>query len=519
MLVMELIITYLEQIKAIYHDGYNPVNIKEEPFSIMMKNKSLEDYGFKLDGNLIENEKIFHLAVKANKIGAFHFFINKEEMEKEALIPAIEKLKEIEIVDEASAKKKVQKLLKALKAITTYFALVSLYEESFFSNDLLKSIMGEGLIYFNAEAKKKTHRLPKVHPHKEKEAKNPINLGETFSKNKFHFLTILVDALLLSATISEAILSFKQENTGFGIAMLAFAAISLVLITVTFASYLKKHPFKDIRFLLSCVVDIIGLGLGCALFIGFYYMSINNKSTEGLPSLGELIGIGLAIAFAVNALCVGIVCLVFKIMQVVIGKKEGTPVQKKPIAPIPVKKEQPVKQEKPVKQPKPAPAPASKTQPVIKEKPVKGSFKQRLDIAFSCGSLNMIGALVLAMFAAIFLFQGVYSFASKDIATFVPMIVFGCLFLVGVAATLFASYKHSKATLLTYGLSMFFSLIGILLGSLVYLVMFTIVNYGGEPSLALGANYGIGLGITFGGAVILTLPIYLLGSIFRKPVQ
>ena len=509
---MELVITYLDKVKATYTEAYNSINIKEEPFSLMGKNRSLEDYGFKLDGNDIEIEKIFHFAVKASQIGDFHFFINKDEMEKEALIAEISKLKEVGVQDVASAKKKIQKLLKAFKGITIYFALVNLYEESYFNDELLKSIMGEGFIYFNAVAKKKVHRLPKTQQEKEHGERIPIHLGEILSKNRFHFLTILVDGLLLSATIAEAILSFYQDNAGFAIAMLAFAAISLTLITVTFVSYLRKHPMKDMRFLISCIVDVIGLGLGCALFIGFYYMSINNKSTEGLPSLGALIGMGAAIAFGVNLLCVAVACLILKFVQYIKAKNEGK-ILEKPAKPAVIKQEKPQKQPKPVK----APAPAVKAQTVIKAQPQRAHKGHEFATAFSCATINMVLALIIAFFASVFIYQAMYAYVAEDMPSFIATIIVGSLFIIGLPITLFRCYKQPQVSFLTWVCSYLFILGGMALGTLVYLVIYMLVSYAGEPALELGRNLLLGLGFTFGTSVLLTIPVYLLGSILRKP--
>jgi|GEM_PF-5978575 len=508
---MELVITYLDKVKATYKEAYNSINIKEVPFSLMGKNRSLEDYGFKLDGNDIEIEKIFHFAVKASFIGDFHFFINKDEMEKEVLIAEISKLKEVEVNDVASAKKKIEKLLNAFKDITIYFALVNLYEESYFNDEVLKSIMGEGFIYFNAVAKKKVHRLPKSQQEREPGTKAPIHLGEILSKNKFHFLTILVDGLLLSATIAEAILSFYQDNTGFAIAMLAFAAISLTLITVTFVSYLRKHPLKDFRFLLSCIVDFIGLGLGCALFIGFYYMSINNKSTEGLPSLGALIGMGAAIAFLMNLICVAFACLILKLIQHLKAKKEGK-IPEKPAKPAPIKQEKPQKQPKPVQ----ASDPAIKTQPVI-QKTKRGPKGHELAVAFSCATINMVLALVIAMFASIFIYQAIFAYVAWDVPTFIASTIIGSLFIIGLPIALFRCYKQPQASFLTWVCSYLFILGGIALGTLIYLVIYMLVSYGGHPALELGSNLILGLGFIFGTTVLYTIPVYLIGSLFRKP--
>lgn len=266
--------------------------------------EELNSYFFSInDEDAQDFDKLYQLDIKISNVGKMSFFFLKEEINKDEIIQEIQILKDLDVSNIENKKIKVNKLIEIAKNKQALFAIFSsnqidtLQLENF-SNSPLK------IIYVLPDKKK----LEKANKQRGKIGSYFLLLG----KEKLLVIFSIVAALIIGFVMTLGIYHCYPNNPVYIFSFICSAA-GATLNFFVYRDILKKYNVISPMFITGIILNILGIGAGAGIFVG-YYNILTNIPPE-IPGLGTLVGIGILASTLLIIVSILIAIIIKKLLK------------------------------------------------------------------------------------------------------------------------------------------------------------------------------------------------------------
>lgn len=266
--------------------------------------EDLDYYKYFIDNNTPESfSTLYQLDIKISKVGKMSFFFLKKDYNNENVINKIQDLKNFEITDNESKKIKVNKLLEIVGKENALFGIfISDELETLSSSDFDCSPIN--IIFVKPDLKK----LAKANKKHGIVGKYFIKIG----KEKLIVLFSFISALIISFVSALGIYNCYPNNAVY-IFFFICAAAATALNFFIYRDIQKKYQLIDSLFFTSLILNILGVGGGIGIFVG-YYSALKNIP-EVIPSLGTLSWISILVSLILLIISIGVSILLNKLIK------------------------------------------------------------------------------------------------------------------------------------------------------------------------------------------------------------
>ncbi len=311
-----------ENLELEISEGFKVIDTNESILNKLLRQEELEGHLFKVDEEEPkEITQLFHLKVNIKYVGSLSSFFVVDSFNKEELIQKIANLREIKVIDKATATEKVKSLFEILNEVSPLFSVYKSKKEkySLTSEELCSLEHNFALLYHEHKEEEEivVQKLPKIKKEKapkvikEKKEKVPFKelvketfgkvkavltfFFEPFNKKKFYFLFIFVSSFLIEFTISVGLYHCYAGK----MLLIFFFVVSLV------GAVLNYFVIKDIKniimdyriYSMVILTDLLGIGAGVGALAIF---NVTQKEVPAnLPPLGKLILFSVLISLGV----------------------------------------------------------------------------------------------------------------------------------------------------------------------------------------------------------------------------
>lgn len=325
-----------------FDESYNVINSEVSPIKEILAKENVGGFYFSLsDDKKVSFKDVSTLQVNINNSSSVFFIFDKADFKKDEIFNQVSTLKDMEVIDYRTSKKKTLALLNIVKEFhPLFFIYVPRGANPLFANEIryllfdshLEDVhsfyIEEGMVMVERPIIKDETKVespiisstPDIIEHneeepivetknaKEKSSSNNFlgslkkffkQFGPSIKANKYHFVFIVVSAFLIGFAGTIGIYNSMIGKT---IAVLFFlcAIVGATLNTFIFIDYFKVHKVKEALFIDTILFSFLGSIISMLGFIAFYAID----SAEGKENISQ----GLLI-FLNYLLVIGVVAI------------------------------------------------------------------------------------------------------------------------------------------------------------------------------------------------------------------
>ena len=324
-----------------FDDFYNVVNGEFVPMKQILSKENISNFYFSLvDDKKIALKETSILQVNINQSASVIFMFDNADFKKDEIYNKITPLKDMEVFDYRTSKKKALALLNIVKEYhPLFFIYVPNGMYQLYANELRYLLFDshlESTYCFYIEEGTVIEQKPKaeiepISPNEdsvviEERREKPVNqeveikpgngklskylfpikkffkqFGPALKENKYHFIFIIVSAFLIGFAGTIGIYNSMVGKT---ISVLFFlcAMVGATLNTFIFIDYFKAYKLKSALFIDSVLFSLLGSLISMGGFIAFY--AIDNAEGKENISQGLLILLNFILVIAVVSISV-----------------------------------------------------------------------------------------------------------------------------------------------------------------------------------------------------------------------